>query len=141
MSTISWHTAVKDQLSLDTVRGGPGGTLTCMASGNEENVEADRAPGALTQGLAAAAGAGVGALIGSGAGGSMVGAAMEPQLAILLQRAMQELGGLRGRSAARMVGGAAERLERSPDEWSPTPLENRSKLSSLVMRFRLPRAP
>ena len=97
--------------------GGDGGTLAGMGSSDEESVESDRAPGALTQGLAAAgAGAGVGALIGSGVGGAMVGAAIEPQLAILLQRATQELGGLQGKSAARMLGGAAERLERSADD-------------------------
>lgn len=86
-----------------------------MASSSEDSPGPDRAPGALTQSLAAAAGAGVGVLVGD-AGGAMVGAAIEPQLAILLQRVMHELGGFRAASAARMLDEAAERLDRSPDD-------------------------
>jgi hypothetical protein len=46
----------------------------------------------------------------------MMGAALEPALAVVLNRALQELGGIRSASAARMLDGAARRLDRAPDD-------------------------
>jgi hypothetical protein len=84
-----------------------------MASRDVDAPRSDDAPGALTHGVAAAVGAGFGVAVG-GPSGAIVGAAIEPGLAMLLHRVIQELSGLRSASAAQMLGGAARRLGRAP---------------------------
>jgi hypothetical protein len=51
-----------------------------------------------------------------GAAGAIIGAAIEPALAVMLDRAIQELGALRKASAAEMLEEAARRLDRGPDD-------------------------
>jgi hypothetical protein len=84
-----------------------------MASRDVDAPRSDDAPSALTHGVAAAVGAGFGVAVG-GPSGAIVGAAIEPGLAMLLHRVIQELSGLRSASAAQMLGGAARRLGRAP---------------------------
>ena len=87
-----------------------------MANSDDADArQPDDSPGALVHAVAAGVGAGLGVAVG-GPSGAIAGAAIEPGLAILLHRVIQELSGLRSASAAQMLGGAARRLGQEPDD-------------------------
>lgn len=77
--------------------------------------DAEDPPSLAAQVAAAAAGSGVGLLIG-GPAGAVAGAAMLPLLAVALQRAGSEIGILRSRSAAAALDEASRRLGCNADQ-------------------------